>query len=57
MDGTLTWQKYEYDANGNLIRETKSWGEDTIYEYDENGKLIKSTSNNGSVTTYITVVR
>ncbi len=56
-DGTSTWQKYEYDDKGNLIRETKSWGEDRIYEYDEKGKLIKSTSSDGVVTTYVTVVR
>ncbi len=42
--GTV-WRKYEYDQNGNLIRETLGSGSVVEYTYDEHNNLIKKVEN------------
>ncbi len=50
FDNTFSFEKditYEYDANGNLVKETKDWFNDcnyrTVTEYDEKGLESKKT--------------
>lgn len=42
---------YEYDANGNCLREQTPWG-DTIFEYDRSDRLISAAYRDGSVETF-----
>ncbi|MDD3304365.1 MAG: DUF6531 domain-containing protein, partial [Clostridia bacterium] len=43
---------YEYDAYGNVAKETDSLGNITIYEYNKIGWLLSKTSPRGTITTY-----
>lgn len=43
---------YEYDAKGNIIKQTDRQGNITSYQYDLYGNLITQTSPNGSILLY-----
>ncbi len=43
---------YEYDGNGNIIKETDPLGRETTYEYDGNNLLRKKTDRRGGVWEY-----
>ena len=45
-------QRYEYDANGNVIKETDSLGKITTYAYDLHGNLNKESRSDGSTILY-----
>jgi RHS repeat-associated protein len=43
--------EYEYDARGNQISVTDTYGRATFYEYDAAGRLVRSTDSAGGETT------
>ena len=45
-------QRYEYDANGNVIKETDSLGKITTYAYDLHGNMNKESRSDGSTILY-----
>lgn len=45
-------QRYEYDTNGNVIKETDSLGKITTYAYDIHGNLNKESRSDGSTILY-----
>jgi RHS repeat-associated protein len=48
----LTRTRFEYDANGNLIKLIDANGNATSFEYDANNRLIKKTYADGKFVTY-----
>nr|WP_279597268.1 RHS repeat-associated core domain-containing protein [Acinetobacter bereziniae] len=45
-------QRYEYDANGNVIKQTDSLGNITSYSYDSQGNISRESRSDGSSVTY-----
>lgn len=45
-------QGYEYDANGNVIKQTDSLGNITSYSYDSQGNISQESRSDGSSVTY-----
>ena len=45
-------QRYEYDANGNVVKATDSLGKITTYTYDLHGNLNKESRSDGSTVLY-----
>ena len=45
-------QGYEYDANGNVIKQTDSLGNITSYSYDSQGNISRESRSDGSSVTY-----
>lgn len=45
-------QRYEYDANGNVIKQTDSLGKITSYSYDSQGNISRESRSDGSSVLY-----
>ena len=45
-------QRYEYDANGQVIKETDSLGKVTLYSYDSQGNITTESLSDGSSVVY-----
>lgn len=45
-------QRYEYDANGQVIKETDSLGKVTLYSYDSQGNITTESRSDGSNVVY-----